>query len=214
MNAILTYMIIGITCVAYITAMNDPVLKMRYMFNAYAIAHRREWFRFFTHGLLHADFAHLLFNMLSLYFFGVNVERAFKSDELFGPGMGTFYYLLIYVGGLFVSSVYSFFKHRDNVNYNALGASGAVSAIIFTSILLFPMSRITLFILPIPVQAWIYGLFFLLISYLLARRNVGNIGHDAHFWGAVWGFVIPIIIKPHLWNDFLLLISSQETFLR
>src|SRR6187551_1925338 len=133
--AIITYIIIGITCIISFLAMQNQDIKNRYMFNAYAIAHHKQWWRFFTHGLLHADFGHLIFNMLSLYIFGRYVEIVFTI--IFGS-FGWVYYLVLYVSALFFSSLFSFFKHKDNSYYNALGASGTVSAIIFAKILLDP----------------------------------------------------------------------------
>lgn len=172
------------------------------MFNAYAIQHNREWWRFLSHGLLHANFAHLFFNMYALYLFGTFVERSFQLDFIFGKVNGMVIYLLLYVGGLVVSSIYSYFKHKDDYHYNALGASGAVSAVIYASILLNPLSKIYLFYV-IGLPAWIFGFAYLALSWYLARRGNDNIGHDAHFWGAVYGFLLPLCFKPDLWYGFI-----------
>ena len=203
----ITLIIIAITCGASLLSMENHDLQNRYMFNDYAISHNREWWRFFTHGLLHANFMHLFFNMYALYLFGTFVENSFKLDFLFGKINGELIYVLLYVGGLVVSSIYSYFKHKDNSYYNALGASGAVSAVIYSSILLNPLSKIYIMAI-IGMPAWIFGFLYLGISWYLARKNVGNIGHDAHFWGAVYGFLLPIAFKPELLSDFTLLIRS------
>jgi membrane associated rhomboid family serine protease len=199
---ILTYLILAITCVISLLTMERNDLKGKFMFNAYAIAHNREWWRFFSHGVLHANFPHLFVNMLTLYFFGPLVERNFCSPELFGETMGTVNYILLYVGALFFSSIFTFFKQRNNQYYNALGASGAVSAIVYTAILLFPTSKLYIFF-AIPMQAWIYGILYLWYSSYMSKKEVDNVGHDAHFWGAAYGFVLPILMKPILIIAFL-----------
>ncbi len=208
----ITLIIIVITCGVSLLTMENNDLKNRYMFNAYAISHYREWWRFLSHGLLHANFMHLLFNMYALYMFGTFVEKSFQLDFLFGKINGELVYLLLYVGGLVVSSIYSYFKHRDDSYYNALGASGAVSAIVFASILLSPLNKMGLVFIPIMIPGWIFGTLFLVVSWFLARRNVGNIGHDAHFWGAVYGFILPIAFKPELFHDFVTLIHAYFVY--
>jgi membrane associated rhomboid family serine protease len=181
--------------------MNDPAQKNKLMFNAYSISRRNEWYRFITCGLIHADFMHLLFNMYSLYSIGMAVEISFKKTEYFGHEKGMLFYILLYIGGLIMSEVYSFFTHKDNMHYNSLGASGAVCSVIFSFVLLYPTAQLNIFFIPLP--GWIFGILFLAISWVLARRSVGFIAHDAHFWGAVWGFLFPIVLKPDLWYAFL-----------
>lgn len=184
-----------------LVTMNDNNIKQRFMFNAYAVSRHREWWRFFTHGALHADFMHLFFNMLSFYFFGPFVEKMFCHPDYFGPEMGRLVYILLFIGALPVSCIFTYFKQKDNAYYNALGASGAVSAIIFASILLNPLSTIYVYVIPVP--AWLYGPIFLLYSSYASRRGGDNIGHDAHFWGAVYGFVLPLCFDPTLLRDFI-----------
>ncbi len=200
MHLPITYIIIGITLLVSIPAMNNADLKWKLMFNAYQIKHHWEWYRFFTHALIHADWAHLLFNLFSFYSFGLFVESAYADEEFFG-GRGPLLYILLYVGGAAMSSVYSYEKNKDNIHYNALGASGAVSAVIFAFALINPMASISLFF--IPMKAWIFGFFFLGVSWYLGRRGGGNIGHDAHFWGAVYGVVFTLCLKPSLAQEFI-----------
>ncbi len=197
----LTYAIIIATCAVSLIKMEDFEFKNKFMFNAYAIDRYKQWWRFLTHGLLHADFTHLFFNMLSLFFFGPLVENAFQSEWIFGETIGKVVYLALYIGALVMSSMYSFFKHRNNSYYNALGASGAVSAVIYTAILLSPHNTIYLYFIPIP--AWAFGVVYLALSWYLGRRGQDNIGHDAHFWGAVFGLVFPIVCKPALFEVFI-----------
>lgn len=197
----ITYFILFVTTGISLVAFNNRDLAGRLIFNAFAIQRYNEWYRFITHGVLHGDFMHLFFNMLSLYFFGPFVEETFKMDVVFGETGGTLMYLLLYIGALIVSSIYSFFKHRDHSWYNALGASGAVSAVIFAAILLNPLG--TLYVYFIPMQSWIFGILYLGFSWYMGRRGGDNIGHDAHFWGAVYGFVLPVIFKYELFQGFV-----------
>jgi membrane associated rhomboid family serine protease len=145
---------------------------------------------------------HLAFHMFSLYMFGGAVEDMYKSGYVYGS-KGTLFFILLYVGGLAMSSLYSYEKHKKDIYYNALGASGAVSAVIFAYIVLAPTQKLMLLILPIPIPAYLFGLIFLGIEYYLAKRGQGNIGHDAHFWGAVYGAAFTIILKPSLIQSFI-----------
>jgi membrane associated rhomboid family serine protease len=200
---IITYIIIAVTVITSMYAMNNDLLKDKLMFNAYKINHKKEWYRFLSHGLIHADFAHLLFNMYSLYMFSGFVEETFKSEEVFG-GKGALFFVLLYVGGLILSSLYSYEKHKNDIWYNALGASGAVSAIVFAFIALYPRMKLGLLFIPFfKVEAYIFGLIFLGIEYYLAKRGQSNIGHDAHFWGAVYGILFTFVLKPSLFSNFI-----------
>lgn len=190
----ITYAILVITILFSVINMQNTSVKMRFMFNPYSIHHRREWWRFFTHGLLHADGFHLIFNMLALYSFGEFVE--FKYIDEFHEVKGYICYALLYVGALFASSTYSYERHKNNIHYNALGASGAVSAVIYAAILFNPTGQISFFFFPMP--SWLFGIAYLVISYVLARRGNTLIGHDAHFWGAVYGLVFTLVLKPEL----------------
>ena len=189
---IVTYIIIGITCLVSFAAFNDPEIKGKYIFNAYLINHKRQWYRFFTHAVLHADIPHLLFNMMTLYFFGPFVESVFVA--IFGKIQGEFFYILLYVSSIIMSSYYSFEKHKEDMYYNALGASGAVCAILFAYIIINPMSSIFLMFIPIGIPGFLFGILYLVLSSYLAKRGQDNIGHDAHFWGGVYGVVFTIAI--------------------
>ena len=199
----ITVLIILITVVTSWQGFSQPGFTHKYMFNAYQVRHRKEWYRMVTHGFLHADWGHLAFNMLSFYSFGESIEKVFKG--IFGETQGILFYLALYFGAMIFSSVYSLIKHKNNAHYNALGASGAVSAIIFTFILLAPNSQLKIFFMP-PV---IYGIFFLGFSYYMGKKNMDNIGHDAHFWGAVFGFVFPIVLQPLLLDNFIMQVNQM-----
>jgi membrane associated rhomboid family serine protease len=170
------------------SAFSRREVMFKYNFNAYQIVHRKQWYRIFSHAFLHANWEHLIFNMLSLFFFAPIVESQ----------LGIINFLLIYGGATIASSIPDLIKYKDNYAYNALGASGAVSAIIFTSILLNPTSKIMLMLIPIPIPAVIFGVLYLFYSAYMAKRNMDNIGHNAHFWGAIFGFVFPILLYPQL----------------
>lgn len=198
----ITIIIIAITVIVSIISMDNHSLKNKLMFNAYMIHKRKEWYRFFSNGLIHADWMHLAFNMFSLYIFGGNVEQMYRDNDVFGA-KGILFFILLYVGGLVMSSLYSYEKHKNDIYYNALGASGAVSAVIFAFIILAPTQKLMLLILPIPIPAYLFGLIFLGIEYYMAKRGQGNIGHDAHFWGAVFGIAFTLILKPSLLQSFI-----------
>ncbi len=196
----LTLLIIAITVFISITSMENHALKNKLMFNAYMIHNRKEWWRFFSSGLIHADWMHLGFNMFSFYMFGRQVETAYAY--IF-DGKGMLFFLLLYIGGLVMSSLYSYEKHKQNIYYNALGASGAVSAVVFASIIIDPTQGYYFFFIPIAIPAYLFGLIFLGVEYYLGKRGNSNIGHDAHFWGAVYGAVLTIVLKPSLFMDFI-----------
>lgn len=204
----ITFIIILVTVVTSIYAMNNESLKNKLMFNAYQINHRKEWYRFFSHGIIHADFAHLMFNMYSLYIFGESVEKAYQMEEVFGA-KGPLFFVLLYIGGLALSSLYSYEKHKNDIWYNALGASGAVSAVVFAFIALAPKAELGLIIIPgLRLPAYIFGAIFLGVEYYLGKRGDSNIGHDAHFWGSVYGMLFTFILKPSLFSNFITQITG------
>ncbi len=200
----ITYIIIIITVFVSITSMENKTLKNKLMFNAYMISKRKEWWRFFSNGLIHADWMHLIFNMYALYIFGtgVGVESIYKDENVYGE-KGTLFFILLYVGGLVMSSLYSYEKNKNNIYYNSLGASGAVSAVIFAFIILNPTARMGLMFIPIRLPAYIFGLIMLGFEHYLSKRGNTGIAHDAHFWGAVYGALLTIILKPELFTNFI-----------
>ncbi|HTF03445.1 MAG TPA: rhomboid family intramembrane serine protease [Bacteroidia bacterium] len=205
-----TIAILIITCAVSLIFMRNMEFKGKHMFNAYAIQHNREWHRFISGGFLHANEMHLLVNMMTLYFFGPHVEKVYCSEALFGERWGSFMFALMYISAIIISSLYSFFKHRNNPHYNALGASGAVSAVLYSALLFFPMQTIYLFF-AIPVNFALYGVIYLVYSNYMSRKGTDNIGHDAHFWGAVYGFIFPVIFNPQLAVNFVRKIAAFFT---
>ena len=155
-----------------------------------AVSKRNQWYRFFSCGLIHADWGHLIFNMLALYLFGRNVEGYFTFA--FGNS-GKIIYLVMYITALAVSVLPTYFRHKDDYHYRSLGASGAVSAVIFASILFDPMTGIGLFFIPIYIAGFLFGFIYLLISHYLDKRGGDNINHSAHIYGALYGIAFTIV---------------------
>lgn len=187
-----TLAILIITVIISLLAFNNSDILHRFIFNPYRIKRNGEWYRFWSAGFIHADYAHLGFNMLAFYSFGRYVEQMF-SISLGAKGM--LMYMLLYLLGMGFSHIYSYTKYKDSPNYNALGASGAVSAVIFSSIILSPRSEIYFYF--IPVKAYIFGPVYLALSAYLSRQGYDNIGHDAHFFGAIFGVLFTIIVFPN-----------------
>ncbi|HNZ44138.1 MAG TPA: rhomboid family intramembrane serine protease [Bacteroidales bacterium] len=185
--------IIAITALVSIMAMYNKDLFYRLKFSPYLILHSRQWYRLFTHAFVHAGWMHLLINMWVLYLFGQVVVDNYAG--LFGI-KGYYYFIILYVGAILISSLPSYGKYKDNPYYNAVGASGATSAVLFASILFYPIGKIMIFPIPIGIPAFIFGILYLIYSAYMSKRGGDNIGHDAHFWGAVFGVLFTIAIKP------------------
>jgi len=190
----MTVIIVIITTIISVSAFSNRALFARLQFNPYQVYHRREWYRIITHGFLHANWAHLIINMLVLFSFGSAVEGAFRAIS-FHTWMKhpTLWYVIFYLISLVISSLTTLRKHKDDVWYNSVGASGAVSAVLFCSIFFDPNMTL-LFMMVIPVKAYIFGPLYLLYSAYSARQAKDNINHDAHLLGAVFGFCFPLMI--------------------
>ncbi|MEY3342991.1 MAG: hypothetical protein RL090_675 [Bacteroidota bacterium] len=195
----MTLYILAITVLISIAAFYSRELMGRLIFNPYMINVRREWWRFFTCGFIHADWLHLGINMLVLYSFGQAVEQNYASEF---EDKAVFYYLLLYLGGVVISITPSYKKHLHNPGYNALGASGAVAAILFTAILFEPLRPIYLYPL-LGVPGILFGLAYLVYSYYMDKKGNDHINHDAHFWGAVFGVVFTVALKPKILLHFI-----------
>jgi membrane associated rhomboid family serine protease len=183
--AIWTIAILAVTALTSFQGFRHPAFLERYIFNPAAVLRDKEYDRLITSGFLHADWVHFGFNAFSLYSFGGLVE------EIFGAGT----LLLIYFGSILGGSLLSLYLHRHH-DYRALGASGGVCGVIFASIFLVPGGRIMMFPLPVPIPAWLYAILFLVGSFIGLRRQIGNIGHDAHLGGAVIGLLITTALHP------------------
>lgn len=196
---IITWIIIGITVLtSYLTFQNSSLMN-KMQFNAARVIHQKQYYRLVSHAFIHVSWSHLGVNMLVLYFFGRNVEVLF--DQLFGP-RGTLFYLMLYLGGILISNVWSLIKHKNDYYYNAVGASGAVSAVLFAHIFLRPMDILYLFMV-LPIPGIVFAIGYLFYSYQMGKKKSDNVAHDAHFLGAVFGFIFPIILRPDLFDNFI-----------
>ena len=195
----ITYLIIGITAVISYMAFQNAELADKLQFNAAKIIHQKQYYRLVSHAFIHGSWSHLIVNMFVLYFFGQGIEQYF--GYYFGNS-ATLYYLLLYFGGILASNVWSLIKHQNNYYYNAVGASGAVSALLFAFIFFNPWELLYLFaILPIPGIVFAIG--YLIYSYQMSKRKTDNVAHDAHILGAVFGFLFPILLRPELFDNFI-----------
>ena len=195
----ISLIIIGITSLYSILAFQNRDLFSKSLFNACQIKSDREWQRFFTYALVHADWPHLLVNMYSLYLFGQAVEDYFGI--LFNE-KAMLYFILLYLGGIVLSVYPAFEKHKNDYQYNAVGASGAVSAVVFSCIVIAPQMKLMFIFLPIPMPAFVFGGLYLFYSWYMAKRGADGIGHDAHFWGAIFGIVFTFLLMPRLVPQF------------
>lgn len=199
------FIIIIVAFTSYL-AFQNRLMFAKGAFVPYDIARYKQYYRFLSHVFLHASWEHLIFNMLTLYFFGMLVESGFAF--YFGK-LGMLLYLFEFLLAGIIATIPSYFKNKQNPSYLAVGASGAVSAILFSSILLDPTNKIYLMFIPIGIPAFVFGPAYLLYCMYMAKRNVDNIAHDVHFWGAIFGFVLPILIKPELLENFIALIVNR-----
>ena len=199
----MTIIIIIVTLIITMIAFYSDEVMSKMMLNPYQVYHKKEWYRMITHGFLHADWTHLIINMIVLYSFGSNVEAWLGKLKMAGYiDSVAITYSLLYFGGIIISSVITLFRHRNNRWYNSVGASGAVSAIIFTSIFFNPLDKLYFFAV-IPIPGIVFAILYLVYSSYMSRRSKDNINHDAHLLGAVYGFVFPLLIDFDLISHFL-----------
>ncbi len=207
----ITLLIIIITVITSLMALNNHQLLDKFKFNAYFIRHSKEWWRFFTSSLVHADFLHLALNMYVLYAFGTPLEYYFGL--LYKFPISLIMYLTLYILGSILSSIYSYEKNKNNLFYNAVGASGAVSSIVFATIAINPTMGMGIIFIPgIHIPGFLFGFLYLAYSWYMGRKQRDNIGHDAHFWGSVFGFVFVFATKPALFMNFILQIKNYFGF--
>ncbi|WBX75804.1 rhomboid family intramembrane serine protease [Tenacibaculum ovolyticum] len=184
MSQIILVLIVVNALVSY-KGFNDAVFFDRYKFQVQKIL-GGDKLRMISSGFLHADWVHLGFNMYALYLFGkVGVAN-----------FGTVYFLLIYFGSLLAGSMYSLYQHKEDLYYSAIGASGAVSGVIFSAIMLYPEMRLVMLPIPIPLPGYIFGIGYLLYSIYGMKKQVGNVGHSAHLGGAVGGYLLTLVLRP------------------
>ena len=202
----ITLIIIIATVLVSIIAFNNQQVMDNLIFYPPAVTEKKQYYRFITCGFIHADVAHLAFNMISFYLFSsALVEPAFIG--FFGD-YGRAALLIMYVLALIVCLLPTYFKNAHNENYRSLGASGAVSAVVFAGIMISPLSQLGFFIIPPIIPGFIFGPLYLLLSAYLDRRGGGNINHSAHIWGALFGVAFLIIAtriyaNVDIWTEFV-----------
>ena len=179
-----TFIIIIITSIISYACFKNENLKNQLLFSPFEYSNKKKWWIILTHGFIHADFLHLFFNMYVLYIFGPSLESYFESKS----EIGWIYYLSFYLLGIIFSTLPSIFKHNNNPNYRSLGASGAVSSVVFAYIIIFPLRELGLLLIPgLFLPGFIFGVLYLIAEHYLSKKQYSNIAHDAHISGSVFG---------------------------
>jgi membrane associated rhomboid family serine protease len=176
------------TIVTSIYAFNDPVLFGKFMLHPYSVSRKAKVYTLITSGLIHATWMHLFFNMFTFYAFAFTLERI----------IGHWQFGMLYFVGLILSDIPSVIKHKEDFWYNSLGASGAISAVLFSFILFNPLSEIGIFPIPVGIPAVLFGVLYLVYCWYSSKNSRDNINHDAHLFGAITGIVLTIILFPQI----------------
>jgi membrane associated rhomboid family serine protease len=196
-----TTWILIITIAISIYAWNRPELYQKLILNPYRIKHHKQYWRFLTSGFVHINYLHLFFNMFALFFFGQHVAY------YFGPN-GDVLMIILYLLGIIVSDIPTYLKYRDFPNYNSLGASGGVAAVVFSSIMFDPLNPIYIMFIPIGIPGFVLGALYLIYSYYQGKRMSDNINHDAHLFGAIFGLFFTVALRPGVVVSFVEQISN------
>ena len=175
-----------------------PQIIDRCLFRPYYFLRRKQYETIVTSGFVHADMGHLLFNMFTFYFFAFSMERF----------IGTTRFLILYIFGLIASHACTYFKHKDQAEYASLGASGAISAVLFAYIMYFPTTELIILPIPIPIPAWLFAIGYVGYSYWASIHSQGRINHDAHLCGAISGLVFVGVIDPGAFARFLAILGG------
>jgi len=201
----ITLFIVLVTSVISIISFQNENMKNKWMFSPYKYIKEKNRIIILSHGFVHADFLHLFFNMYVLYVFGTSVEEYFEVSS----NIGYIYYISLYILGIIFSTFPSILKNHNNPSYYSLGASGAVSAVVFSYILLFPLKKLGLILLPgLYLPGFVFGLLYLLSEHYLSKKQYSNIAHDAHISGAVFGILFLIVYDFEIIIQFFQKINS------
>jgi len=193
--AIVTFILIGVTVLVSWQAFNNRALMDRLILWPPAIDRNRQYDRLVTHGFIHADGQHLLFNMITLFFFGRAIEPVFVDR------IGYLGYAAFYVSAIVMAIMPTYFRHQKDAGYRSLGASGAVSAVLFSFILFAPWNLIFVFFIPVP--AIVYAALYIGYSIWMDRRGGDNVNHSAHLWGAAYGVLFTVLMEPRVATTFV-----------
>ncbi len=206
--ALITIIIIAVTVIFSLRAFNNYALFDRFKFQPQAITRGKQYDRLLTSGFLHVDMTHLLFNMLTLFFFANVVigffARSMGNDIATGSVLFAVLYLLAIIGGNLLALLFQ----KNNPNYSAVGASGGVSGILFASIVVYPDLQLYLFF-ALPIKGWLFAILYLGYSVYGVQKQLGNIGHEAHLGGAIVGLVFPLIFAPYLFEQNMIYILGM-----
>ncbi|MCC5946202.1 MAG: rhomboid family intramembrane serine protease [Bernardetiaceae bacterium] len=190
-----SFIIIALTAVVSIWCFSRPELKAKLLMNPYRTVHNKQWYRSISSAFVHGDYMHLFFNLFTFFFFGYQVERVFQY-AFGGELVGSLVFAFMYLMAVIVSDLPTVIKHKDQIYYNSLGASGGVSAVVFAFIVFAPTQPICLFaVLCLP--GFVLGGLYLIYSYYQSKGSSDNINHSAHLWGALFGFLFAGIFVPN-----------------
>jgi membrane associated rhomboid family serine protease len=189
----------AVTVAISLLAWQKPAWMDAMTMSPYRIHKKQEFWRFLTSGFIHADFTHLFFNLFSFYFFGTQLEYIFS---IIFPGVGGYVYVVFYLLGILVADLPTYFKQRDNPYFNSLGASGAVSAVIFAGIMFFPTEKIYLFGV-VGIPGFIYAGLFTWYSIAMDRKGRDYVNHSAHLYGGLFGVLFITLTRPSTWIEFI-----------
>ncbi len=203
-----TLLLVILNIGASLYAWNNQDIYRKWMMTPYLVNRENQYYRFISSGFIHGDWMHLLFNMIALYSFGGNLEQHLFNYT--GANYQIYFYAL-YSIALIISDIPTYLKYKNTPGYNSLGASGAVSAVIFACIVFDPLSTLYLF-LAIPIKGFIFGFIYLIYSYSLSKRGGDGINHDAHFYGAAVGILFVTILFPSAIPEFFRQIGDWDIF--
>lgn len=215
-----------ITIITSIRAFSDASLRYQFTYNPYRMVREGRWPMILTHGLVHGGWVHLIFNMLAFYFFAFNLEAGTNpvpieviqeriasangqnyeqivERDFTNRNLGHWQFAVLYIVSLAAGAIPGLVRHRNDSWYNAVGASGAISAVVLSAVIMSPEIGIGLLLIPGHIPGWIFALLFLGFSFFASFRNWGNIAHDAHLFGAIAGIILTVLLKPEAATDFL-----------